>query len=93
MKAELHFSTPIYSSFDDRFVKPLNKISDDLILKSKKENIKVLKDREKGIGKKIGDHGFSYQSDSLINNKNFDDFKNIITLMFILIVIYLAFIF
>ena len=36
MKAELHFSTPIYSSFDDRFVKPLNKISDNLILKSKK---------------------------------------------------------
>jgi uncharacterized protein (TIGR02466 family) len=78
MKAELHFSTPIYSSFDDRFVKPLNKISDNLILKSKKENIKVLKDREKGIGKKIGDHGFSYQSDSLISNKNFDDFKNYI---------------
>ena len=78
MKAELHFSTPIYSSFDDRFVKPLNKISDNLILKSKKENIKALKDREKGIGKKIGDHGFSYQSDSLINNKNFDDFKNYI---------------
>jgi len=78
MKVELHFSTPIYSSFDDQFVKPLNKVSDKLIEKSKKDNNKSFKDREKSLGKKIGDHGFSYHSESLINNKSFENFKTYI---------------
>jgi len=75
MKAELHFSTPIYSSFDNQFVDPLNKISDKLIYQSEKRNAKALKDREKGIGKKIGDHGFSYHSESLVKDKYFEKFR------------------
>lgn len=78
MKAELHFSTPIYSSFNDTFVKSLNKISDNLILKAKKENTKLLKDRDKSLGKKIGDHGLSYHSKSLIDDKSFENFRSYI---------------
>jgi uncharacterized protein (TIGR02466 family) len=78
MKAELHFSTPIYSSFNDRFVKSLNKISDNLILKAKKENTKLLKDRDKNLGNKIGDHGLSYHSKSLIDDKSFENFRSYI---------------
>jgi uncharacterized protein (TIGR02466 family) len=78
MKAELHFSTPIYSSFDDQFVDSLNKMSDKLIYESKKINAKALKNREKGLCKKIGDHGFSYHSKSLINDKSFEKFRTYI---------------
>lgn len=78
MKAELHFSTPIYSSFNDAFVKSLNKISDNLILKAKKENTKLLKDRDKSLGNKIGDHGLSYHSKSLIDDKSLENFRSYI---------------
>jgi len=76
IKADLYFSTPIYSLEETSFLKDLNKITDKYIEESKKNNEKILKERENFLNKKVGDHGFSFNSTSLIKDKKLDKFKN-----------------
>ena len=44
------------------------KICDKYIKDAKKNNAKIIKEREKKFGKKIGDHGISYHSTSLVGD-------------------------
>jgi uncharacterized protein (TIGR02466 family) len=74
----LGFSTPIYKFSKIEWVSKLNKISDKHIKKAKEKNIKFIKTEEKRLNKKINDFGAIHHSDSLINEKQFNEFKNLI---------------
>jgi uncharacterized protein (TIGR02466 family) len=76
-----YFSSPIYSIEIPEWVDSVNKICDKYIKDAKKNNVKIIKEREKKLGKKIGDHGISHHSLSLINEPNLKELQKYISLI------------
>jgi uncharacterized protein (TIGR02466 family) len=76
------FKTPIYSFENKEYLNELNKISDNYILQAKKNNIGILKEREKNWGKKIynqkKDHGLSHHFTFPENEKKIKKFKDFV---------------
>jgi len=68
LTSSIYFSSPIYSIEVPEWVNYTNKICDKYLKKVKKNNVKIIKEREKKLGKKIGDHGMSHHSTSLIGD-------------------------
>jgi uncharacterized protein (TIGR02466 family) len=78
IKLNLYFNTPIYSTYIPEWVDDMNKICDKYIKDSKKNNLKIIKEQEKKFCKKIGDHGMSYHSESLIDLPKFEEIQKYI---------------
>ena len=68
LNSSIYFSSPVYSIEIPEWVDDANKVCDKYIKESKKNNAKAIKEREKKFGKKIGDHGMSYHSTSLVGD-------------------------
>ena len=68
LQASVYFSSPVYSIEIPEWVDDVNKICDKYVKDAKKNNAKIIKEREKKFGKKIGDHGMSHHSTSLIGD-------------------------
>ena len=68
LQASVYFSSPVYSIEIPEWVDDTNKVCDKYIKDAKKNNAKIIKEREKKFGKKIGDHGMSYHSTSLVGD-------------------------
>ena len=68
LSTSLYFQSPIYHVEAPEWVKSTNKVCDTYINQARKNLKKTIKDREKKAGKKIGDHGLSYHSTSLIGD-------------------------
>jgi uncharacterized protein (TIGR02466 family) len=68
LNSSIYFSSPVYSIEIPEWVDDANKVCDKYIKESKKNNAKAIKEREKKLGKKIGDHGMSYHSTSLVGD-------------------------
>ena len=75
-----YFSSPIYSNEIPEWVEDTNKICDKYIKEIKKNNVKIIKEREKKFGKKIEDYGMSHHSTSLINDPNLKKLQDYIGL-------------
>ena len=73
-----YFSSPIYYIEIPEWVDKTNKICDKYIKDAKKNNTKTIKEREKNFGKKIGDHGMSHHSTTLINDPNLKELQDYI---------------
>jgi uncharacterized protein (TIGR02466 family) len=73
-----YFNTPIYTLHIPEWVKDLNKASDKFILEAKKRDKKIIKDTEKKLKQKVGDLNFVYHSNTLINQKGFEEFQKFI---------------
>ena len=68
LNSSIYFSSPVYSIEIPEWVEDTNKVCDKYIKEAKKNNIKAIKEREKKFGKKIGDHGMSYHSTTLVGD-------------------------
>ena len=68
LNSSIYFSSPVYSIEIPEWVDDANKVCDKYIKDAKKNNVKIIKEREKKFGKKIGDHGMSYHSTSLVGD-------------------------
>ena len=68
LTSSVYFSSPIYSIEIPEWVNDANKVCDKYIKEARKNNIKAIKEREKKFSKKIGDHGMSYHSASLLGD-------------------------
>ena len=78
LASSIYFSSPIYSIEIPEWVDDTNKICDKYIKEVKKNNIKAIKEREKKLGKKIGDHGMSHHSGSLIEDPTLKELQEYI---------------
>ena len=76
MNTNHYFSTPVYQINKPEWLNKIDKLSDKHIDNSYKINLPKLKEREKLLGKKafkkVKDHGFTYASESLVNEKGFE---------------------
>jgi uncharacterized protein (TIGR02466 family) len=68
LTSSIYFSSPIYSIEIPEWVDDANKVCDKYIKDARKNNVKIIKEREKKFSKKIGDHGMSYHSTSLVGD-------------------------
>jgi uncharacterized protein (TIGR02466 family) len=68
LQGSVYFGSPIYSVEIPEWVNDVNKICDKYVKDAKKNNIKIIKEREKKLNKKIGDHGMSHHSMPLVGN-------------------------
>ena len=55
LAASVYFSTPVYSIEIPEWVDHVDKVCNKYIKAAKENNKKVIKDREKELGKKVGD--------------------------------------
>jgi hypothetical protein len=78
LKFDYCFPTPIYYVEIQNYLNLLNKISDEYIKKTKKENNLKIKNRNKKFKKDIKDHGMSHNSISMINDIRIKEFQNFI---------------
>ena len=78
LQASVYFSSPVYSIEITEWVDDTNKICDKYIKDAKKNNAKIIKEREKKFGKKIGDHGMSYHSTSLVGDPGLKELQDYI---------------
>ena len=74
---EDYFKCPVYWFDKPEWIEPLNKASDKYIQQAKKNNTKVIKERNKKMGNK-GDQGMVHHSTSLIGDPNFKIIQNYI---------------
>jgi len=72
-----YFRCPIWSTYEGSILKELDKASDKHINQAKLNMDKELKERNAKYGDR-GDMGYTFQSDSLINDGNFQDFQDYI---------------
>jgi uncharacterized protein (TIGR02466 family) len=76
MDTQHYFSTPVYQINKPEWLEKTIKLTDKHIDNSYKKQLPKLKEREKLIGKKdfkrVKDHGFSYHSESLVNEKGLE---------------------
>jgi uncharacterized protein (TIGR02466 family) len=75
-----HFSSPVYSTFRPEWVDKTNIICNKIILDCKNRDKETLKEKQKIYGK-IGDHGWTYHSDSLVNHSGLEELQNYISVM------------
>jgi len=78
LSTSLYFQSPIYHVEAPEWVKSTNKVCDTYINQARKNLKKTIKDREKKTGKKIGDHGLSYHSTSLIGDPKLKELQEYI---------------
>jgi uncharacterized protein (TIGR02466 family) len=78
LQASVYFSSPVYSIEIPEWVEDTNKVCDKYIKEAKKNNAKIIKEREKKFGKKIGDHGMSHHSTSLLEDSVLKELKEYI---------------
>ena len=77
MQRDDYFRCPIWSTYEGSILKDLDKASDKHINQAKLNMDKELKARNAKYGDR-GDMGYTFQSDSLINDGNFQDFQDYI---------------
>jgi uncharacterized protein (TIGR02466 family) len=68
LSTSLYFQSPVYHIEIPEMVDDVNKVCDKYIKEARNTLKKPIKDREKKLGKKIGDHGMSYHSTSLVGD-------------------------
>jgi uncharacterized protein (TIGR02466 family) len=73
-----YFITPVYATLIPEWVNPLIKATNPFIKKSKNNNNKIIKKRNKEYKKDIGDLGMSHHSNSLINIKEFKELQDFV---------------
>ena len=78
LQASVYFSSPVYSIEIPEWVDDVNKICDKYVKDAKKNNAKNIKEREKKFGKKIGDHGMSHHSTSLVGDPGLKELQDYI---------------
>ena len=79
MDSTVLFESIIYRKELPEYVDQLNKITNDYLLKARKEAKESIYEREKKYGVRIGDHGMSYHSHGkLYNDKRMVDFETLI---------------
>jgi uncharacterized protein (TIGR02466 family) len=79
LAASVYFGSPVYSIEIPEWVNDVNKVCNKYIKEVKKNNAKSIKDREKKLGKKIGDHGMSHHSTSLISDSGLKELQDYIS--------------
>jgi len=75
-----YFNSPVYYIEIPKWIERTNKICDKYIKDAKNKNNKEIKEREKKFNKKIGDHGMSHHSASLIDDPNLKELQDYIGL-------------
>jgi uncharacterized protein (TIGR02466 family) len=78
LSTSLYFQSPIYHIEIPEMVDDVNKVCDKYIKEARKNLKKPIKDREKKLGKKVGDHGMSYHSSSLIGDPGLKELQEYI---------------
>ena len=78
LQASVYFSSPIYYIEIPEWVDNINKICDKYIKDAKKKSEKIIKEREKIFNKKIGDHGISHHSTSLVGDSGLKELEDYI---------------
>ena len=78
INSSLYFSSPLYIIEIPQWIHNINKICDKYLKQAKKNNEKIIKERDKKLNKKIGDHGMSHHSTSLINDPNLKELQEYI---------------
>jgi len=78
LQGSIYFGSPIHSIELPEWVDDINKICDKYVKDAKKNNIKIIKEREKKLNKKIGDHGISHHSMTLLGDPNLKQFEDYI---------------
>lgn len=73
-----YFSCPIYTYKDTFWIKQLNKISDGYLKKSLLKTKKQIKERNNIVGN-VDDHGFSYHSNQMVEDKRIKKFEDFLT--------------
>jgi uncharacterized protein (TIGR02466 family) len=68
LSTSLYFQSPVYHIEIPEMVDDVNKVCDKYIKEARNNLKKPIKDREKKLGKKVGDHGMSYHSTSLVGD-------------------------
>ena len=68
LSTSIYFGSPIYLVEVTKGLNNVNKICDKYIKDAKDNNKQAIKDKEKKFGKKIGDHGMSHHSTSLVGD-------------------------
>jgi len=78
LSTSLYFQSPVYHIEIPEMVDDVNKVCDTYI-KEARNNLKPqIKEREKKAGKKVGDHGMSYHSSSLIGDPKLKELQEYI---------------
>ena len=77
LKRDDYFRCPIWSTYEGSILKELNNASDKHIKKAKINLKHELKERNEKYGDR-GDMGYTFQSDSLIEDESFQEFQNYI---------------
>ena len=75
LNSSIYFSTPVYSIEIPEWVDHVDKVCDKYIKAAKDNNRKNVKQREKELGKKVGDFSMSHHSTSLVGDPDLKEFQ------------------
>jgi len=78
LQTSIYFQSPIFHIEVPEFVKDVNKVCDRYIKSAKKNNEKIIKQREKEWKKKVGDITMSHHSSSMIGDPDLKEFTDFI---------------
>lgn len=78
LQTSLYFQSPVYHIEIPEWVNATNKVCDKYIKESRKNLQPAIKERDKKYGKKVGDHGMSYHSTSLIGDPKLKELQDYI---------------
>jgi hypothetical protein len=78
LNSSIYFSTPVYSIEIPEWVDHVDKVCDKYIKAAKDNNRKNVKQREKELGKKVGDFSMSHHSTSLVGDPDLKEFQEYI---------------
>ena len=75
LKVDNLFCTPVYTLLMPTFLNQLNKISDRYIEEAKKNNEKIIEERNKFMGKDLKDFAVVHHSQFIGNDPELNEFK------------------
>ena len=78
LNSSIYFSTPVYSIEIPEWVDHVDKVCDKYIKAAKENNKKAIKEREKELGKKVGDFSMSHHSTSLVGDPDLKELQEYI---------------
>jgi len=78
LQTSIYFQSPVYHIEIPEWVKSVDKACDKYIKKAKKNNEKIIKEREKKWKKKVGDITLSHHSTSLIGDPDLKELRDYI---------------
>ena len=78
LNSSIYFSTPVYSIEIPEWVDHVDKVCEKYIKAAKENNKKNIKQREKELGKKVGDFSMSHHSTSLVGDPDLKEFQEYI---------------